>query len=293
MGFLDWLASRATSVVEEVQDAGRAALYVRQLVRGNRRASQGAPSAMRADGRRTRAAARSLRPDGAQPQARLPVLLVHGFFATRGSLHLLEERLGARGHLLLSYRLGGLHLAAIRRSAALIGRKIAALCAQTGVERVDLVGHSMGGLVGLYYVKHLGGHRRVRRLVLLGSPVNGTWTAMAGLVAAPLGAGGLDLLPRSAALADLRSGELPPGVEVVTVAGSRDFFAPPEVTEIPGVERVILPTTHAGLLVDPQVADVLGDLLERPEPAARAGEDQEDQEDQGDPTCRSPRRATV
>jgi pimeloyl-ACP methyl ester carboxylesterase len=288
MGFLDWLASRATSVVEEVQDAGRAALYVRQLVRGNRRALHGASIAVEsvAGGLPRTDASPSTHLHGAEPP-RPPVLLVHGFFATRGSLHLLEERLGARGHLLLSYRLGGLHLAAIRRSAALIGRKIEALCAQTGVERVDVVGHSMGGLVGLYYVKHLGGHRRVRRLVLLGSPVNGTWTAMAGLVATPLGAGGLDLLPRSAALADLRSGDLPPGVEVVTVAGSRDFFAPPEVTEIPGAERVILPTTHAGLLVDPKVADVLGELLERPDPAARAGESQ------GDPTWRQSRRATV
>lgn len=280
MGFLDWLATRATSLVEEVQDAGRAALYVRQLVRGNRRVAHAATGAGR--GPEPQARAHSTHQDGARP----PVLLVHGFFATRGSLHLLEERLGARGHLLLSYRLGALHLASIRRSAALIGRKIETLCAQTGVGRVDLVGHSMGGLVGLYYVKHLGGHRRVRRLVLLGSPVNGTWTAMAGLVATPLGAGGMDLLPRSAALADLHSGPLPAGVEVVTIAGSRDFFAPPEVTEIPGAERIVLPTTHAGLLVDPTVAEILGDLLERPGPAVADGPDP------GHLAMRPPRAAT-
>ncbi len=40
----------------------------------------------------------------------------------------------------------------------------------------------MGGLIGLYYIKKLGGHTRVRKLVMMGTPVRGTWAALFGVV---------------------------------------------------------------------------------------------------------------
>jgi pimeloyl-ACP methyl ester carboxylesterase len=263
MRFLDWLSVGAARLAEELADASRAALYVRQLLRGNRSASMLSPGgrgpAPEADSP-TRAAVPT-GPDTPGPTTRPPVLLVHGYFATRGSLHLLERRLGERGAVVLSYRLGPLHLAGIRSSAARIGRKIEALCAQTSVDRIDLVGHSMGGLVGLYYLKHLGGRHRLRKLVLLGAPARGTWTALLGLPAAALGPGSLDLLPRSSTLDELHRGPLPPEVEVTAIAGSRDFFAPPSSTVLSGARQVTLPTTHAGLLVDPRVADEIFGIL--------------------------------
>ena len=44
----------------------------------------------------------------------------------------------------------------IRRSAFLIHRKIERILAQTPSQKIDIIGHSMGGLIGLYYVKKLG-----------------------------------------------------------------------------------------------------------------------------------------
>jgi triacylglycerol lipase len=44
-------------------------------------------------------------------------------------------------------------------------------------QSVDLVGFSMGGLVARYYIQRLGGIGRVRRLITISSPHNGTWTA--------------------------------------------------------------------------------------------------------------------
>ena len=44
-------------------------------------------------------------------------------------------------------------------------------------EQFDLVGFSLGGLVSRYYVQKLGGWERVRRLVTISSPHNGTLTA--------------------------------------------------------------------------------------------------------------------
>jgi len=192
------------------------------------------------------------------------VLLIHGYLATRGSLHLLERRLSDMGHLVLTYRLGLVHRGDICESAAKIAAKIESIAAQTHLDRVDIVGHSMGGLVGLYYVKRMGGRRRVRRLVMLGTPTSGTWSALLGLGLSPLGRAGLQLLPDSAFLRSLDEGELPDGVDIVSVCGERDLLAPPSTTRLRGVRHVCLPTNHAGLLVDEEVAETVGQLLAAP-----------------------------
>jgi pimeloyl-ACP methyl ester carboxylesterase len=193
-----------------------------------------------------------------------PVLLIHGYLATRGSLALLERRLTDQGHLVLSYRLGLLNTADIGESAALIARKIESIAAQTGVEHMDIVGHSMGGLVALHYLKRLGGRRRVRRLIMLGTPVAGTWSALLGVAAIPLGRASLQLLPDSQFLRELAVGPLPEGVEIVCISGDRDRLAPPSSTFLKGVRHICLPTNHAGLLVDERVAREVGEILHAP-----------------------------
>jgi triacylglycerol lipase len=247
MRLLDWVSARTASLGREITDARQAALYVRQLFRGNR-VRAAASEVLGASG----AAADPTRP---------PVLLVHGYMATRGSLHLLERRLAERNHLVLTYRLGPMNVGSIRHAAGLIARKVESLISQTPVRAVNVVGHSMGGLVGLYYLKRLGGRDRVRKLILLGSPVGGTWSAVMGLLAAPLGRASLELLPSSPLLRELREGPLPDGVEVVTVAGERDLLAPVAATVLPGVRHICLPTSHSGLLVEAQVADVIDQIL--------------------------------
>jgi pimeloyl-ACP methyl ester carboxylesterase len=201
-----------------------------------------------------------------QGEGQVPVLLIHGYLGTRGSLHLLESRLTQMGHLVLTYRLGLLHTGDICESAALIARKIESIAAQTNLDRLDIVGHSMGGLVGLYYLKRLGGRRRVRRLVMLGTPTSGTWSALLGVAMAPFGRASLQLLPDSAFLRDLEQGGLPEGIDVVSVAGERDRLAPTGRTRLKGVRYLSFPTNHAGLLVDAEVARLVGEILGLPSP---------------------------
>jgi predicted alpha/beta hydrolase family esterase len=54
--------------------------------------------------------------------------------------------------------------------------------AQTGCEKVDLVGHSMGGLVVRYYIEKLGGAAGVNAAVTLGAPHLGSKTAVFGVL---------------------------------------------------------------------------------------------------------------
>jgi pimeloyl-ACP methyl ester carboxylesterase len=232
-------------VVGNLADSGHSAVYVRQLLRGNR-------------GRRQwRAPAEVPKAPPGQP----PVLLIHGYLATRGSLHLLERHLGDRGLVIMSYPLGPVNLGDIRDSAGLIARKVESIVAQTGIARVDIVGHSMGGLVGLDYLKRLGGRHRVRRLVMLGTPAQGTWSALLGLVTAPLGLASLQLLPGSPFLRELADRPLPKGAEVISIGAVRDWLAPLSSTVLGGVRHIALPTGHSGLLVDADVAEVVAGLL--------------------------------
>jgi pimeloyl-ACP methyl ester carboxylesterase len=247
------VAQLGRSLGDGVVDSGQAALYLRQLIRGNR----GAPSiAYRAEG---------LFDPPPQPSAESPpVLLIHGYLATRGSVHLLERRLTEKNHVVMTYPLGSLHLGDIRESSAFIAGKVESLLAQTGVAQVDIVAHSMGGLVALDYLKRGGGAPYVRRLVLMGTPARGTWSALLGIVTAPLGKGGRQLLPGSDFLRDLDSTPLPPGPEVITLSGDRDWLAPPSTTRIRGARRVAVPTGHSGFLVDEAVADTVEAILTAP-----------------------------
>lgn len=267
MGLLAELRARALGLTKdlsgEVADSGHAAVYLRQLLRGNRgdRAHLAPAARETADGKPATGAGGP------------PVLLIHGYLATRGSLHLLERNLARRGHVVMSYPLGAvLNLGDIRDSAGLIARKVESLVAQTGVTRVDIVGHSMGGLVGLYYLKRLGGRHRVRRLVMLGTPAQGTWSALLGLFTAPLGRASLQLLPGSPFLRDLAECPLPAGADVVAVGASRDWLAPVARTVLDGVRHISISTGHSGLLVDQQVADTVADILAAAPEPARAGE---------------------
>jgi pimeloyl-ACP methyl ester carboxylesterase len=243
---LDELRARVRELGREiaasVTDSADSAVYLRQLIRGNR-----APHAQA---------------ESTAGASRPPVLLIHGYMATRGSLHLLERHLTDRGHIVISYPLGfPVNLGDIRDSAGLIARKVESIVAQTGVTEIDVVGHSLGGLVGLFYLKRLGGRHRVRRLIMLGTPTQGTWSALLGLVTAPLGRASLQLLPGSPFLRELGEMPLPKGADVVSIGAVRDWLAPVSSTVLDGVRHIALPTGHSGLLVDAEVAQVVADLL--------------------------------
>jgi pimeloyl-ACP methyl ester carboxylesterase len=254
MRLLDRLAAATERLGQEVAQTTGPVVYLRQLLRGDRVPPAAGVTTQRVD-----------EPSPSAPRA--PVLLIHGYLANRGSVHLLERRLHERGYVVMSYRIGGLNVGDIRDAAGLIARKVETLVAQTSVQRVDVIGHSMGGLVGLYYLKRLGGRHRMRKLILLGTPATGTWSALLGLVTAPLGRASLQLLPGNAFLKELHDLPIPAGVQVVSVAGERDVFAPVRTTVLEGVRHVRLPTGHSGLLVDEDVVPCLDALLREPWPA--------------------------
>ena len=201
-----------------------------------------------------------------------PILLIHGFLGTRGSMYLLERRLLDDGFVVVSFNIGAFNVRDIRRSAFMIHRKIERILAQTPSQKIDILGHSMGGLIGLYYVKKLGGSARVRKLVLMGTPVRGTWIALAGVATLGLwSTSSWQLIPRSRFLDELAQGPLPTTTEVHTIAAARDWVVPIETTRLTGANATTVPLGHSSLVVSEDVYKRLVALLRR-EPATRPAE---------------------
>ncbi|MEU8519670.1 alpha/beta fold hydrolase [Streptomyces sp. NBC_01216] len=113
----------------------------------------------------------------ATPGSRRPVVLLHGFVDNRSVFVLLRRHLARHGrHTLGSLNYSPL-MCDLRTAADLLGRHVEEVCDRTGHREVDVVGHSLGGLIARYYVQRLGGDTRVRTLVTLGTPHAGTGVA--------------------------------------------------------------------------------------------------------------------
>jgi len=156
-----------------------------------------------------------------------PVLLLQGFFSTRRALGVLEARLRRDGYGVFSLNLGGLGRAYRTRGvdgqAEYVRQKVERLYQRhPGLGPLTIVGHSKGGVVAAYYVKELGGWRRTRAVVTLGSPFHGTWLAWLALPAVPLAPFLLQLAPGSRFLRRLRRGAWPSSVRLCSVWSRRD-----------------------------------------------------------------------
>lgn len=171
------------------------------------------------------------------------VVLVHGFLATAGVLRPLAERLERE----LGVRAASFtHLPGegIERIAERVQDLVRRL--PRGVERLHLIGHSIGGLAVRYFVSELGGDPRVVGTISLASP-------FAGVKRAWLLPGQLrrDLDPESPLLARLRAG-IGQGAPHFAVAGSHDAVV--ESGALASADGLLAAGCgHNALLYDPHV----------------------------------------
>ncbi|MGB3442619.1 MAG: alpha/beta fold hydrolase [Actinophytocola sp.] len=106
-----------------------------------------------------------------------PVVIVNGTFGPAFFYEPLAARLRADGNDAHIFELTNLGTGDIAATARDLARFVDGVRAATGAAKVDLVGHSQGGLVARHYVKYLGGEATVDSLVSLGAPHYGTAVA--------------------------------------------------------------------------------------------------------------------
>lgn len=114
-----------------------------------------------------------------------PVLLVHGTFDNASSAWIgLAPLLRNAGFNVFTFnygrpiadaKAGG--QADMRASAKELARMVQHVLRVTGASKVDLVGHSQGGLLPHWYISQMGGAKYVHQLIGLGADNKGTWGA--------------------------------------------------------------------------------------------------------------------
>ena len=177
-----------------------------------------------------------------------PVVLVHGFGHNAGAWSGLAVRLAAAGFFDLSTVTYGID-DDVPRIAARIADQVDAVTASRGVERVHLVGHSLGGVAIRYWYDVSGGDEQADAVVTLGAPLRGViWTRLPFLRPPAR-----DLAAGSAVTATLgRRRRAHP--RWTTVGGAFDLVVPPGRAHLDDAEVVVVPTGHAGLLTSPRAA---------------------------------------
>ena len=232
-------------------------------------------------------------PTAAHPD---PVVLVHGTFANADdNWQAASPLLANHGYCVFTFNYGGASPTSviqgtgdIAASAGQLASFVARVLAATGAAKVDLVGHSQGGMMPRYYLKFLGGARYVNKLVALAPSNHGTTldglTALVTALGAVFGSGlvnsGLNALctacvqqeAGSSFLTSLNAGgETVSGV-TYTVIESRDdevvtpytsaFLSGPGVTNITVQNQCPLDLSdHLEIAADPvALADVLNAL---------------------------------
>lgn len=183
---------------------------------------------------------------GAEPGARnacAPVILLHGLGASSHALaplaHYLERELKRP---IIRLRLGRrlpLHLGDVRRTAKRVQEEIERLAQTGGFAYVDVVGHSLGGLVATYFLKALDRGRLVRRVITLGTPHRGTPIALLGAcLFGAVSRAVWQMIPGSPLLRELALRPVPVGSEIIALGSDSDRLVPPRSSRPPSDTRV-------------------------------------------------------
>jgi pimeloyl-ACP methyl ester carboxylesterase len=184
------------------------------------------------------------------------VVLVHGYLANRSCFLPLRGWLRARGiKQVLSYEYSGrdgIEQAAIGLREFLRG--------SVRGGRIDLVCHSLGGLVARVYLQELGGARRVDRCITLATPHRGTYNAY--WVNSRIGR---ELRPDSALLARLAASRAGAArVRFSSIAGESDNIVLPRVFAADEDLVRVGAMGHLGLLFSPTVLEAVAQRLVAP-----------------------------
>ncbi|WPB77836.1 alpha/beta fold hydrolase [Archangium violaceum] len=101
-----------------------------------------------------------------------PVIIVGGTMASEIIYWILEARLRADGYTVEFFELPELGLIDIHKGAQQLSYKVADVLLRTGAPKVNLIGHSQGGITARTYVRDFGPNS-IESLITLGSPHQG------------------------------------------------------------------------------------------------------------------------
>jgi pimeloyl-ACP methyl ester carboxylesterase len=208
---------------------------------------------------------RNGRPSG-DPARDTPVLLVHGFGHNRSGWFVLNQHLRDAGFTSVHTWNYDPWRHDVPELAEMLSDRIEMLCALTGAERINIVGHSLGGILLRWYVQELGGDRRVQTAVTVASPHQGT--RLATFIPGRRGRIATELAPRSWLLRRLEQTAHPSPVRWVAFYSNLDFFVQPASSAMitdPGLHATnvfVKDVGHLSIMLSARVASGIVDALQ-------------------------------
>lgn len=211
----------------------------------------------------------------------VPIVFVHGYMHNRVGFIGLTRLLAQRG-LGPFYGINYPWWSSIPKNARRLERYVARVCEETRSPVVDLVCHSMGGLVAMEMMRSAARKEdlRVRRCVTIATPHAGVaWQG-------PMLGFGATSLRRGSKLLEAHAGTMV-AVPTLSVFSSHDNVVHPKetssLTKRGGEDFEVPDRAHLSLLFSPVVADQVAAFLSKPE---RAPEIEElDEEIQREPSA--------
>ena len=150
-----------------------------------------------------------------------PVLLLHGLFVNKASWFWFKYQLRRQGfNNVVTMNLSSWHSEEVLTE--LVAKKVDELRHQIGVNKVHIIGHSMGGMIARNYVQLRGGHDKVENLICLGSPHHGS--KLAAFTLDPLGK---LLIPNSIFLQRLKNAPIAENVRTTNIYTTHDNMVLP------------------------------------------------------------------
>jgi len=188
-----------------------------------------------------------------------PIVLVHGYMQNRVGFLGLARVLRKRG-LGPIYAINYPWFASLSKNAARLERFVARVCQETGAKAVDLVCHSMGGLVAMEMMRNeaKSGSFEVRRVVTIATPHAGVaWRG-------PLIGVGAGALKRGSKLLEAHAG-YKLLVPVLSIYSTHDNVVHPKETsslvERGGRDFEVAGASHLAILFSPIAADQVASFL--------------------------------
>ena len=199
----------------------------------------------------------------------LPVVIINGLGAPRALAVAYGSIFRARGMKVFVAPQIWLGYGDIREAARLVAEEVARVKSETGADKVRLVGMSLGGLIGLYYLKCAGGAPDVERFISVGGPLNGSTVArLAAWIPSEFINSLTQTSPESALMKAVQAAPVPAGVRLFSVGTRGDLLTPRSSWDADGCEPVqtrygLFPVGHWMLFLHPGNHRVVAELLDK------------------------------
>jgi triacylglycerol esterase/lipase EstA (alpha/beta hydrolase family) len=186
--------------------------------------------------------------DAGEPDGHPPLVFVHGLKGNRGTFLPMSWYLNLAGRK-RSYKIQFDSGQSLEQMAEALAAFIRSVTDATNEPQVEMVAHSLGGIIARLAVQEHGLAPLVKTLITLGTPHRGTYPARFANTEATR-----EIRPESDLVKRLNRAGWPDGVRGVTFWSRNDLFVlPAESAAADGTEQIeATPFTHYSYLIDPR-----------------------------------------